>query len=167
MTDELRKIADKVLSAEGSVGTTIQGDAYVIKLLPAMQGVSLCNRLFRTFVPAIGAWLDGDKREGLILPEDDTMFSEITHILAKNFETLGIEDVIRAICSGLTCNGVEVDFDNHFRGKYDTLLLVLEVALKENFGSFFTGYLEEKGINLQVIVNSFKTPTEPLQSPEG
>ena len=165
MSDELQQIAEKVLEEEGCVNKNISGKLYTIKLLPAMQGVSLCNRLFRTFVPAIGAWFDGGRREGLILPEDDSMFTEIAMILSNKIDELGLEDVIRALCFDLKCNGVVIDFDNHFRGNYSDLVTVLEIALRENFGSFFTEYLKEKGLDLQVVLNTLRVPIKE-QSPQ-
>ena len=171
MGDQLSNVVATTLAEEGYVTTTIKGKQYSIRLLPAMQGVALANRLIRGVMPSLGAWLDGDRRSDFILPEDDNMFTEIALLLSSKLEDIGIEEIIKVLCIGLKCNGEEVNFDTHFRANYSDLMLVIETAMKENFGSFFIDYLEAKGISLQEIKETFtasKTPTQEVtEKPEA
>ena len=157
MLDDLSSIANQVMVEEGCVLKEIGGNKYVITMLPAMQGVSLAKRLLKAFVPLAGMWVDGSNREGLILPEDDNLYTELAMLFVNNLDDVNVEEVIAALFSGLTCNGSVVDFDTHFRKNYSNLLLILEEALKENFGSFFGDYLKAKGINLQEGLQALKT----------
>jgi hypothetical protein len=163
MTDQLSKVVAATLAEEGYVVTDIKGKQYSIKLLPAMQGVALANRIIRAVMPAIGAWFDGDKKEDFILPEDNNMFTEIALLLSSKLEDVGLEEIIKALCAGLKCNGEVVDFDSHFRANYSSLLLVIETAMKENFGSFFTEYLGAKGVSLQEVKGAFEALKTPSQ----
>ena len=166
MSDELNKIASEVMVEEGCVSKVIGGKKYVIQMLPALQGVSLAKRILKSVVPLLGIWADGDKKEGFILPEDDNLFAELAIMFTGKLDDLNVEEVIVALTAGLTCDGKEVDFNTHFRKNYAELLLVLEEALKENFGSFFVDYLEAKGINFREGLAVLKTRMSMTEAAE-
>ena len=157
MSDELNRIAEEVMVEEGRVLKVINGKKYVIQMLPAMQGVSLAKRILKSVVPLLGMWADGEKKEDFILPEEDNLFAELALMFNSKLDELNVEEVIAALVSGLTCDGKEVEFNTHFRQNYSELLLVLEEALRGNFGSFFVEYLEAKGINFQEGLKALKT----------
>ncbi len=153
----VESIADKVMVEEGHVSYTIGEDVYVIKMLGAIQGIALVNRILKAIIPIAGLWVDGDNKKGLLLPEDDNFFAELTLMFVNKMDELGVEEVIGALCQGLTYNGKEVSFDAHFRCNYSNLLLVLEQAFRENFGTFLEDYLKAKGIDLQGGLQALKT----------
>ena len=153
----LDKIAESILVEEGYVRKVINGDEYIIKLLPAMQGISLFVRLTKAITPLIGMWADGEKKEDFVLPEEDNLFTELALLFTSKLDDINIEEVTSALMNELTFNGKVVDFDEHFRANYCNLLLLLEEAIKENFGSFFVDYLKAKGINFQEGLAALKT----------
>ena len=155
--DNISAIADSVMVEEGYTLKEINGDVYRLKMLPAMQGVSLAKRILKAVVPLIGMWADGEKKEEFILPEEDDLFTELALLFTSKVDELNVEEVISALMNELTCNGVEVDFNTHFRKNYCNLLLLLEESIKENFGSFFVDYLKAKGINFQEGISALKT----------
>lgn len=141
-------IAAQLLAKKGYKVTIIEGKAYSIRLLPATKGLALGLKLTKTFLPALGAFVDAGKREGLILPEDDTMFSEIAFTLTSQMDKLDLSTIINELLHQAICDDELIDFDSHFQANYSVLIQLVEFALKENFGDFFTQYLRSKGINL-------------------
>lgn len=57
-------------------------------------------------------------------------------------ETLAI---IRDLTNGIRCDGMEVQFDSHFAGRYRHLLNVLASLIRFNYADFFDSSLSELG----------------------
>ena len=158
---EIQDIANNALAQKGYKTINIDGDMYAIKLLPATQGLGLALNLIKIFLPSLGAWADGEKREGLILPEDDSMFSEIAMLLVSQMDKIDLAGVVKSLLNGLMVNNQSIDFDTHFSGNYEALVELVEVAMKENFGSFFTNYLRKKGIGLKGLLPNQEASNAP------
>ena len=142
----------EALVKEGFVSITIEGVVYSAKLIPAIQGIALGNRLIQAALPAIGAWKDGIDRADLVAPEDESLYTDIAILVSTKLGDLGIEDIFLTLTKDMKVDGVEMDFDVQFRGKYTTLIEVITFCLKENFGDFFTSFLKNKGVDLQKMV---------------
>lgn len=164
---ELGDIAGGVLASKGYKVKTIDGDVYAIKLMPATQGLSLALNLIKIFLPSLGAWADGEKKEQFILPEDNQMFSEVAMLLVSQMDKVDLSAVVRSLLNGVLYNNEQVDFDKHFSAKYDELIELVEFAMRENFGSFFTNYLRRKGIDLGSILPSQEASEEPQAEMEA
>lgn len=149
---ELETISAGILSAKGYKGVAIEGKVYSVKLLPATQGLGLALKLIKTFLPTLGAWADGEKKEGLILPEDNSMFSEMAILLVSQLDKVDIGLVVKQLLDGALVDNEGLDFETYFSANYSTLIELVEFAMKENFGDFFTNYLRKKGIDLKTLI---------------
>lgn len=146
--DNVQDIANDVMAKQGYKQVMLDEGMYAIKLLPSTQGIGLAFNLIRVFLPSVGAWADGEKKEGLILPEDNSMFSEVAMLLVGQMDKIDLSQVIKTLCGNALLNNQPIDFEKHFVGNYGSLISLVEFALAENFGSFFTSYLRKKGINI-------------------
>jgi hypothetical protein len=146
--NDIEKIAQSTLDQAGVHSTTIKGTVYNIDLLPATQSLAVATQLLKVCLPAIGAYFDGTKREGLILPEEDTLFADVSSLLVTQLDKVSILDLVTLLTQNIKKKGVVVDVDEEFKGNLGGLIALLEFVLKENCGSFFVDYLQNKGISL-------------------
>jgi hypothetical protein len=163
---EIQNIANDVMAKQGYKQIMLDEGMYAIKLLPSTQGIALALNLIRVFLPSIGAWADGEKKEGLILPEDNSMFSEVAMLLVGQMDRIDLSDVIKTLVGNTLLNNQPINFEEHFVGNYGTLIELVEFALKENFGSFFTTYLRKKGIvlgELMATSSASETPSAEME----
>ena len=84
------------------------------------------------------------------------MFTDLAIALVRQLDELELEETCRVLLAGLTCNGQPVDYETHFAGNYSAYIQVIEYALKENFGSFFTDYLKAKGLEIPTLMAMLK-----------
>ena len=162
----------EALVREGYVSKTIDGVVYSAKLIPAIQGVALGNRLIQAALPAIGAWKDGVDKADTVSPEEESMYTDIAILISTKLGDLGVEDIFLTLTNEMKVDGLNIDFDSQFRGKYDVLLEVITFCIKENFGDFFTSFLKNKGIDLQKMVGDTlqgvsETPTAEVLETQG
>lgn len=116
----------------------VNGKDYQISVLPALKAIGMARKLSKVLLPILGGTIDGMRDEGLTATS--STFSDIAMTLVEQLDGLDLENTIKQLCKGLTCNGKEVrDLDSHFQGELGELVGVLEFALRENFSSFFTG----------------------------
>lgn len=158
---EVQEIANDLMAQQGYKQIMLDEGMYAIKLLPSTQGIGLAFNLIRVFLPSIGAWADGEKKEGLILPEDNSMFSEVAMLLVGQMDRIDLSQVIKTLVGNTLLNSQPIDFEKHFVGNYGSLVELVEFALKENFGSFFTSYLRKKGI----VLGELMAPTSASETP--
>lgn len=143
--------ADKHMAEEGYVSKVINGKTYSIKLLDAMPAFVTGLQLVRAFLPALGGFLDGAKREGLVLPEEESLFAETAMLLVSQLDKVNLAEVVSYLLQDARCDKQTFDYNSHFRGKIGDFLSLVEFALRANFSDFFTGYLKEKGLSLQSL----------------
>ena len=139
------------LQAAGQRQKAINGRNYSIILLPATRGLTVSNRLVKSLGPAIGVLLDNSKVKEVLFPEEQSMFTDMAIALVRQLDELDLENTIKELLNGCACNGQPLDFDKHFAGNYGELVAVVEFALKENFGDFFTTYLKAKGLEIHTL----------------
>ena len=164
--NDIENIANEVMAQQGYKQIMLEEGMYAIKLLPSTQGIGLAFNLIRVFLPSIGAWADGEKKEGLILPEDNSMFSEVAMLLVGQMDRIDLSQVIKTLVGTALLNNKPIDFEKHFVGNYGSLIELVEFALKENFGSFFTSYLRKKGIDLGSLTaqaSASETPSAEME----
>lgn len=148
----------------------IRGRRYAVKILPATSGLELGERIIEAAGPAIGVILDRKVNDGYIAPGEDSLYTEIMITVSKQLYALGLATTVKQLFKGLTCDDKVVDFDQHFAGNYGELLAVLEYAVEENFGGFFTEYLSAKGLGIHSVTEFLqlsKAETLPESSNES
>lgn len=126
----------------------IKDNEFSIKLLPARRGFVLGMELIKVFLPALAAYYDGINKEEFILPEENTLFSDVAVTLVAHSDRLDIAGIVVELTEGVMKNNSEVDVDVEFAGKYGDFLVLIEGILRENFSDFFTEYLKEKGLEI-------------------
>jgi len=159
MDNDILKAA---VNATGVKTFEVGGNIYSITLLPASKGLVVGTQLLKVFAPVLGIMADkntGD--DGFTLPDEQTMFYEASTVLVSGMENIDILELVTLLLAGLKFNNEGVVFDTHFRGKYGELLLVLETALKENFGDFLSSYLKAKGLEIPTLRDMMKPKVQP------
>lgn len=153
--DDIKRIAQSTLQEAGVHSITIKNKLYTIELLPATQAFAVATQLLKVCLPAIGAFGDGVRNKELIMPEDDTMYTQMSVLLVRQMNDISVMDVLTLLGQGITCNGTTVILDDEFKGNLGGMVMLLEFILRENCGSFFTDYLQAKGIDLPSLKEKF------------
>lgn len=149
--DQINQFRNEALEKEGLKETKINGKSYAVKLLPAYQGFAVGMQLIKTFLPAFGSFLDNNNKKEYILPEEESLFTEIAILLVDQMGKINLMDVIQLLLQDVRVDGNQIDVDQHFMGKYSEFVSLLQFALEANFKDFFTGYLKEKGIEIHSL----------------
>lgn len=146
--NDIAKIAQSTLQQAGVHSTTIKDQTYTIELLPATQSFAIATQLLKVVLPAIGAYVDGTKKEGLVLPEENEIFAGVGLLLVNQLDKVSVLDIVTLLTQNIKKSGKVIDVNEEFKGNLGGLIALLEFILKENCGSFFTDYLQAKGISL-------------------
>jgi len=118
---------------------TENGDNKVsIKLLPMSSGIKVTKELISLLAPAIGSMADGVRHDEYLHGAPKS-FSDLAFSLVSQLDKVDIIQLIHTLLQGMLVNTKQVDLEEYFTANYDELVEILEFALKENFGSFFTG----------------------------
>lgn len=165
---QIDNIKNQVYAQAGLKEITVKGNRYTIQLLGAYAAFAISADLVKLVTPSVASFMDSGRKEDYILPEESSMFSEMAMLLVRQMDQVNLVAIVQSLLDGITCNGVPVDANEHFRGNFSGLLKVLEFALKENFGDFFTEYLKEKGLEIRSLKEalSIQAPQEdtPIKS---
>ena len=148
---QIDNIKNNVYAQAGLKEIQIKGNRYTISLLPAYTAFAVSSDLIKLVAPSIASFIDSGRKEDYILPEEDSMFSEMAMLLVRQMDQVNLVTIVKSLLEGLTCNGVPVDPNEHFKGNFSGFLSIVEYALKENFGDFFTEYLKEKGLEIHSL----------------
>jgi hypothetical protein len=160
---ELSNIKDNVYKEQGLKEITIKNNTYTIQLLPAYEGFAIGMEIIKTLLPAFGAFLDNEQKGEFILPEENSLFSEVALLLVSQIDKLNITDIVSRLLRSAKCDGEDFSVDEKFRGRYSALLSLVEFSLKENFSDFFTEYLKERGLKIRslgAILTGEETPSK-------
>lgn len=157
MSDVISKIAENATKEAGLHSTTIKDKTYTIELLPATQALAIGLELFKTVLPSFAAWGDYVRKEEVILPEEDNIYTEVSMLLVNQADKLNSTDLVKVLTQKVYSNGVPVDVDREFMGNVGGLVILLEFIIKENIGPFFKEWLEKKGL---IIPSLFSQKTQ-------
>lgn len=146
--NDIQKIAESSLTQAGYHSVTIKEKKYTIELLPATQALAIGMQIFKTVLPAFASWADSSEREDYILPEENSMYTEIALLLVNQLDKISVLDLVTVLTKDVYFNGAKVDIDNEFKGNIGGLLILLEFILKENIGPLLKDWFEEKGFKI-------------------
>ena len=139
-----------------------EGVKYEIKLLNTSRALITGQELFKLVGASVGAVVDGAFTEDLL--DDPQIFTAVAIHLTRQLGQVDVLELIQEWLVGFKANGVEVDFDTHFRGNLNHLTVVIENALVENYSSLFIGTsLKER---LKAFMKEFQAPQAPQQEQE-
>ncbi len=158
--NDIAKIAQATLDQAGVHSVKIKEKTYTIELLPATQSFAVATQLLKVFLPALGAYVDGAKKEALVLPEENEVFTEIGLLLVSQLDKISVLDIVTLLTQNIKKDGEVISIDEEFKGNLGGLVALLEFVLKENCGSFFMDYLQAKGISLPSLKNLMGTSEE-------
>ncbi len=156
-------IAQQAAQMAGIKQTTFGSNTYSVKLLPATNGLATGQRLIKAFGPALGVLLDSGKDKENLYPEEDKLFTDLAVAIVHQIDDLEFIQTVKELLNDLSCNSQPVDFDKHFSGRYGELIAVVEFALKENFGDFFSSYLKAKGLEIPTLRSMMATQKDESQ----
>ena len=117
--------------------TIIDGISYKIQLLSTSRAFITGQQLLKLGLPSAGAAVDG-----MVFADefsDNQTWQAVAIHMVRQFDDVDILEIIKELLQTLEVDGTPVDFDSYFRGRLDLLISVIEFALKENYGSLFTG----------------------------
>lgn len=160
MSDDIAKIAQATLEQAGVHSIKIKDSTYTIELLPATQALAVATQLLKVAAPALGAWADSKNKAELILPEENDTFAVIGSLLVGQLDKISVLDIVTLLTQNIKKNGEVINIDTEFRGNLGGLIAILEFILKENCGSFFTDYLQAKGLSLPSLKKVMGTSEE-------
>ena len=158
----MEDINQQAAAKAGIKQKTINGKIYSVKLLPATLGMTISSRIMKAMGPAIGVVVDS--KDEIYLPGEQSFYTDIAVAVVAQLDELSLEMTVQELLGGLSCDGHAVDFDRHFAGNYGSLIAVVEYALQENFGNFFTDYLRAKGLEIHTLRDLMK-PKEETPEP--
>jgi hypothetical protein len=164
--DDIKKITQAALAQAGVHSINIKGKTYTIELLPATQAFAVAIQLVKVALPTIGAIVDGTKKQDLILPEEDNLFTDAAVLLVAQMNNISVLDIVQLLTQKITLDGKAVNIDDEFKGNLGGLVCLLEFTLKENVGDFFTEYLQAKGISIQSLKDLMGTKEETTSPSE-
>lgn len=123
----------------------INDKTYRIQVLGGLEGIRMGNKLLKVILPVLGGGLDGLKADDTF--ETPKTWTNLTLLICDKIDDLNVEELITTLLKGCTVieNGQvprDININIDFMANYGELVLLIEFALKENFGSLFT----EKGI---------------------
>jgi len=145
----------------------IGSDVYTLELLPTIIGLKVTAKLTTLFAPVLGSMADSSESKPFIMPEEDATWSQAALLLVGQMDKVDVVDLIVVLLSSIKKNGQAVDIDQDFKGEYGDLLELVVFSLKENFGSFFTKMLKDKGLEIPILSKMMGEKVEeekPLQS---
>lgn len=151
MNNDIQKLSQGILSNAGVHSIQIKSKTYTIELMPATQAFAVATQLVKVVLPAMGAIFDGTKKQDMILPEDDNLFTDAAVLLVSGIDNVSVLQIIELLTQKITVDGVVISVDEEFKGNLGGFVLLLEFILKENVGDFFTEYLQGKGISMQSL----------------
>lgn len=146
---DIAKLAAEANKKAGIHSIEISGKTYEIKLMKSRAALAVALSLAKAVAPAIAAWADNGRKQDIILPEEDNMYTEVAIHLVSGLDKISVIELVGAITEGTQKpDGTIVDIDEEFKGNLGGLVQLLEYCLKENCGDFFIQYLKGKGIEV-------------------
>lgn len=146
--NDIQKIAESSLKQAGYHTITIRDKKYTIELLPATQALSIGMEIFKTLLPPMASWMDSKEKEQYVLPEENSMYTEVSLLLVNQLNKISVLDIVNILTKDVYHNGSKIDIDNEFKGNTAGLLVLLEFSLKENIGPLLQDWFEEKGFKI-------------------
>lgn len=127
----------------------INGRELRFKKLGAWSGLQVGAKLSEILAPMIGTTFDAWRREGEVLVEDSTIASEITLELSKVLSNTEVFDSIKILLADVKEGNGKVNLEEDL--EIAELLILIEAAIKENFGQSFLDYCEAKGLPILTV----------------
>ena len=146
----MEQIIQDAVAQSGFKETIVNNKQYKVLLLPATRGLTIGQKLVKLVLPLFGI-LEDNNDEDKFLGEDKTLFTDLSIMVVRSMDDIDMVNTIKELLTGCYCNGQLVEFDTHFAANYGELIAVVEFALKENFGDFFTSYLKAKGLPIPTL----------------
>lgn len=105
-------------------------------------GLKYGKTLLDIAAPLLGGTLDGVKNDDLF-NNNPRNFTNLALTLCEQLDKVNVVDLVVELTEHIYIDGNPVDFDEYFSDNYAELVEILEIVIRENFSSFFTG----KGIS--------------------
>lgn len=157
-----------LVSKSGFKQITIGQHTYMYEVLPAFPSLQVGSKLIKLLLPSISAAADAWEREKYIAPEESSFFSEISMRILDGLDKIDIVEVVQQLLFNVSCDGKKIqDVSKHFQGDVSTLLLILEDVVKENFGEYFLGYMEKKGLSIPSLEKILQRGRDDTSTPES
>lgn len=136
---------------------TIDGNKYHINTLRGRDGYRISMQLSKVFLPLLGQTFDASRHDDVFHGAPKT-FTDMAMILCNQLDKVDTESIIfDNLLKGLIKNGQPCDIDSEIQTRFDILFELVAFAIKENFGSLFSG----KGLfsRFQEVVTNINSPT--------
>lgn len=133
--------------------TEINGRVYEAYLLSATMGNEIFVILTKLFGPAISSALNiSDLGKFLKTQDIGDLNIDFPGIVKKISENLNNDDymkMIKTLTGSCTCDGSQIEFEGHFRGRYGEMFKVLAWTIKINFEEVIKDFFLTTGSSVQ------------------
>lgn len=160
------------LNSKSTKHIQIGDELFRVKLIGGRRGVQIALKLKQIALPLLGRAFDGLKDEDDFIETPKT-FTDMAVLLNhslddSNIDSLIFEDILFDVQIKHGDSYIQINWDEYLMANYSCLIPLLAFAIKENFGSFFTGSGMMKGILGKITNLLGSSQDEPLetQSPE-
>lgn len=133
-----------LLGQQGIVQKEIAGKQCTLQLLPATDAIEAAQELIKLFAIPLGSAFDSGVFEGIENIHDVDAGKNLAMSLVSSLGNTDVIKLIKKLTSGITVDGVTLEFDTYFRGK--------------NLGqipAFVSWSIQENGLTPQVFMKGF------------
>ncbi len=159
----------EALNSKSTKHIQIGDDLFQVKLIGGRKGVQIALKLKQIALPLLGRAFDGLKDEDVLIETPKT-FTDMAILLNHslddaNIDSLIFEDILFDVKLKHGDQYIQINWDEYLIANYGCLIPLLAFAIKENFGSFFTGSGMMKGILGKITGLLGSSQDEPLETP--
>lgn len=127
---------DNKHASRDTASVKIDGVKYELRLLNTSAAFNTFESITKLLLPATGAAIDGASDKFQF--DGDQTCATAAMLLVKQLGDVDTLELIKTLLEGAEVEGEDLDFEEHFKGRFDLLIDLLTFAVKENYGSLFT-----------------------------
>ncbi len=116
----------------------IDGHNFQINKLRTSVLLKQGTRLAKVMIPILAEKAMQDKLEMID-------FGRLSDLFVENIDELNLEELMPLVLNQATVDGQPLNYEEFFRGKFKTLVKVIQWSLQENFLNFFEDSMEMSG----------------------
>lgn len=115
----------------------IGGKRYSINSLSGWEAWDGWTLILETVAPVFGEVLDSRNVDESMMFEQQHTFKEVLTIISHNINKPEMRSLIVKMLHGVSCDGTNIDIDEHFKEKVHEMMELIIFALGVNFKGFF------------------------------
>lgn len=146
-TDTSNAEIQNIMEMSGSNQRVIQGKTYEIEALKTTPAMILWERVMKVLAPTLGVGIDSLRAGEFDIPVENDTFRHLAITFTTSLGDVQFASTCKDVLQSLKCDGKEVDYEEHFKGRLGLLFEVLSYSFEVNFKDFFTLFLQKAGVS--------------------